>query len=558
VVILDWNWVVNLTVFSTLFKDFTKYEKLYIEKFIDANKLQNYARLHDGIFVLKGTECKNLKFDIVEFSIKECIKPAIVNQTKSFYDFNELGNIITNQSMYADFLIQENFKRISTPDDKILLLKNSNNVIDYFNHKTNMVSFLEDEANELNNDELRNVIARDNFNVLSQSYALIPPTELIYYKDTKTSFGLPFKNGFFYFDDVDKLEIKRKEYSEVNGFFAPHNTQKKDFNYTDEIGDYEKFIQRISTGVKEFDFNDAEQKKIVNAFYSMIGYLCHNHKSMTDAYTIILTDEGANEESRKGGRGKSIIGLGVKEVTKTKIKGGDEFNGAYDFKFDDLDKSYNLFFIDDAPAKFNYNDLYTNTTGSINAHKKGKQAVDIDFYDAPKFFVSSNFIFRNNKDDDSTNRRFKEFKFKPYYNINHKPIDEFKNKFFEDWDLIEWNKFYSFIFRCVNYYLKNGLEEIEYDKTEDNFNAYFYDDVILSEMARIMELIIYPHGKSNNDIKAFRVTDFLTIYQRFDNPYARDKLFTTKNTKNLINLYLQKINRNDIKYCQRGRIWQID
>jgi hypothetical protein len=37
--------------------------------------------------------------------------------------------------MYADFLIQEKFVRVKTPDDKILLLKDSNNVIDYFNHK---------------------------------------------------------------------------------------------------------------------------------------------------------------------------------------------------------------------------------------------------------------------------------------------------------------------------------------------------------------------------------------------------------------------------------------
>jgi hypothetical protein len=542
---------------GSVFKDFTKYEKHYIDKFIDANKLQNYARLHDGIFVLKGIECKNLKFDIVEFTIKECIKPAVVNETKSFYDFNDFDNIVTSQSMYADFLIQENFKRISTPDDKILLLKNSNNVIDYFNHKTNMVSFLEDEANELNNDELRNVIARDNFNVLSQSYALIPPTELIYYKDTKTSFGLPFKNGFFYFDDVDKFEIKIKEYSEVNGFFTPHQIQTRDFIYTDEIGDYEKFIQRISTGVKEFDFNDAEQKKIVNAFYSMIGYLCHNHKSSSNTHCIIFTDEGANDETRNGGRGKSIIGLGLKEVSKTLVKGGNEFVGSYLHNYADLDKSYNLYFIDDVPANFNYNDLYTQITGSISSQKKGKPAEEIEFKDSPKFFVSSNWLIRYNEENTSTERRFIEYKIKPYYSLNFTPKDEFKQDFFDDWDLNEWNKFYSFIFRCVQYYLKNGIQKIIYDKTEDNFNAEFGLDVRLSEMARIMELIIYPHGK-HDVIKAFRVTDFLTIYQRFDNPYSRDKLFTTKNTKKLIDLYLQKINRTDFKYCKRGRIWQIE
>jgi hypothetical protein len=114
--------------------------------------------------------------------------------------------------------------------------------------------------------------------------------------------------------------------------------------------------------------------------------------------------------------------------------------------------------------------------------KKGKQAVSIDFYNSPKFVVTSNWLLRYNKNDDSTNRRFKEFKIKHYYNINHTPSDEFGKRFFEDWDSKEWNKFYSFVFRCVNYYLLNGLEFIQYDKTDDNYRAEFNDDVKLSEM----------------------------------------------------------------------------
>jgi hypothetical protein len=537
---------------GSIFRDLTKYEKEYIEKFVDANNLKNYARLHDGIFVLKGTECNTLKIDFVEFSIKESIKPTIENDTVSFYRINDEGLIETSPSTYADFLIQEKFKRITTPDDKILLLKDSNNVIDYFNHKTNMVSFLVSESNEVNNNSLKDTIAKDNFNVLNQSYTLIPPTELIYYKDTKTSFGLPFKNGFFFIDeftDIKDFKINHKEYTNVNGFFTPHNTQKRDFVYTDEVGDFEIFLQRISTGVKDIDLKNAEHVEIISAFYSMIGYYCHNYKSMSNAKCIILTDEGANDETRNGGRGKTLIGLGLKEVSKMLIKAGNEFNGKYIHMFAELDKSYNLYLIDDVPADFNYNDLYTVVTGCISSQKKGKPAEEIEFDDCPKFLVSSNWLIRYNEDDNSTNRRFVEYKIKPYYNAKFKVSDEFENEFFKDWDSVEWNKFYSFIFRSVNHYLKNGLICLKYDKTDDNFKASFNSDVKLSEMERIMNELLYINSES------FSVRGFLNIYRRPDNVFSKDNFFHQNNTKNLINLYLTYKEIKNFVYKERLKCW---
>lgn len=114
---------------------------IIFKKFVDANKLINYARLHDGVFVLESTQCENLIFDKVEFSIKESIAPEITNDVVSFYQINDFGDVETCPTLYADFLKQENFIRISTPDDKIQLLKNTNNVVDFFNHKTDLVSF---------------------------------------------------------------------------------------------------------------------------------------------------------------------------------------------------------------------------------------------------------------------------------------------------------------------------------------------------------------------------------------------------------------------------------
>ncbi|MCF8255759.1 MAG: hypothetical protein K9J84_14370 [Bacteroidia bacterium] len=530
-----------------VFDDFTSYEKKYIELFIKENKLINYARLHDGVFVLKGTECKHTKFDTVEFSVKECIKPIVENTRLSFYSIGADGNVQTSPVQYADFLKQERIVRISTSDDKIQLLKNTNNVIDYFNYKTDMLCFLEDHINEAVTTDVRNTLAKDNYSALYQSYHLLPYVPLEYYKDSKERFGLPFKNGFHYFDSLDQLAINKKDYSGVKGFFAPHKMQKREFNYTDEIGNFELFVQRIATGKKEFDRNDIDT---VQAFNSMIGYLVHNKKSRTESPCIILTDEGANDETRDGGRGKTALAHGLAEVTKTMKKGGSEFVGSYIHNFADLDQSYNLYLIDDVPASFNWNDLYTNITEGINVQPKGSKGRMIEFEDSPKFLVTTNWLIRYNKDDTSTNRRFIEYKVKPYYTIDHTPRHEFNETFFEDWDAAEWNKFYSFIFRCTHSYLKNGLQRIVYDKTEDNFKAMFGSDAKESEMRRILdELIVIK------DQKTFTVSDVLSVYNRFDNPLAKEKFFHARNTRELVDAFLSKTNKYPFVYSKKWRKW---
>jgi len=537
------------------FKDFAKYESQFIDKFVKSNEVEKFARLHDGIFVLDLVECENLKFGKVEFAIKESIKPEIVNNTLSFYYLDD-DKIITSPSIYADFLKQEKFIRVQTVDDKIQLLKDTNNVVDYFNHKTDLVSFLENEINEPICNSVRNTIARDNNNVLQQSLPLLEPIKLEYYKDTKTSFGLPFLNGFYYFDEVDSLTIKRKEYTDVKGFFTPHRIQKREFKYTNEIGVFETFIGRIVAGVKEP--NTEQQLNDIACFNSMLGYLIHSYKTVAETACIVLTDEGANDVTRNGGRGKSLVSVAISEVTKSMLKGGNEFVVDYIHNFADLNESYNVYVLDDVPAEFKYNGLYTNITGGINIQPKGSKGKMIEFFDSPKFLVTTNWLFRSKEDDTSTARRFIEYKIKPYYNIAHTPKIEFNQTFFEDWDLLEWNKFYSYVFRCVRSYLVNGIKKIHYDKTEDNYKASFNSDVKEAEMARIIEILIHGfNGKLdyNRQNDFFTVFDFLRCYKNYDNPLKNDQLFTQWNAKSLINLYLPRLDRVAYRYESRKKRW---
>ncbi|MNX74196.1 hypothetical protein D3C86_1056270 [compost metagenome] len=523
------------------FLDFSKYEKEYIDKFVNENSLVNYVRLHDGVFVLQETECKTTMFEKVEFSIKECIKPPIENEIVNFYTIDQNNKVYTSPTMYSDFFIQENFLRISTPDDKIFLLRDTNNVVNFFNHNTDIVGFLKENIIEFGNsfDTVADTIARENFSVIRQGFLLIPSIELQYYTDTKNTFGLPFKNGFYYFDINYKDTLKRKEYTDVKGFFAPHEIQSREFKYTDEVGMFEQFLIRVSIGLIEAEIQD--HKNIIESFKTMFGYLCHNYKDATKNPCIVLTDMDADDETRNGRRGKTLISKAVQEVQESIIKGGKEFDSGYTHVFADLEKKHNVYVIDDVPAGFKYDDLYTNILGDISCQRKGLKAEAIKFKDAPKFVITSNWVVPYDEKNASTNGRFIEYKFTNYYNITHTPKDEFNCTFFQDWNADEWNRFYSFVFRCVKLYLQKGIIKTEYSKTNDNFKAYFNNDAVYTEFERIISILIM------ND--SFNVSDFLNVYNDNLNPLRFEKMFTVKNIKKLIDAWVGKFNN------QRREFW---
>jgi hypothetical protein len=535
------------------FLDFSGYEKQYIEQFVLENKLVNYVRLHDGVFVLSETDCDRILFGKVKFSIKKCIKPEIKNETVNFYRIDDFGNVNTSRTLYADFFKQEKFKRISTLDDKVQLLLDTNNVVDLFNYKTNIVSFLESNINESLNysDMIREQIARESSNVIYTSFNLIPPSELIYYLDSKTSFGLPFKNGFFYFDtNTDDGAIKDKVYSDVKGYFSPHKIQTRNFKYTDEAGMFEKFLTRVAIDRVVADSPDTIN--INGEFQKMFGYLCHTYKSQTNAPSIIFTDEGANDENRNGGRGKTIVTKALSEVLTSMLKGGNEFDASYTHVFADLERKHKIYIIDDVPAGFKYDDLYTNILGGINCQRKGSKAELIEFEDSPKFVITSNWVVRYDEKNASTNRRFLEYKFSSYYNQHNTPKDDFKCTFFEDWDDEEWNRFYSFVFRCVKLFLADGLKQIPYNKTNDNYLALFNNASTTDEFERIIDILI----KKN---EPFGVNDFLTLYDVYDNPLRIQKMFHSKNVKKLIDVWidhnLNDKTQNKLKFISGKRKW---
>lgn len=536
-----------------MFRDFAKYENKYIHEFIEANNISRYVRLHDAVYVLSGTKVEKLKFDRVEFKESKIKPPEVINDKKMFYKIGNNGKVYTTPVSYKAFFIQEKFIRVTEENnDNLIILKDTNNVLEPFNYKTDTVSYLADQINEYDTSKVENQTAKDNKSKLRESFLLMKPKPLQYYRDETKSFGLGFKNGFWKIDQpYDKFT--KLDYKQVKGFFAKHITQSKNFKplLDYNMSDFERFITMVSVNVDPLKEElNHEQRSLQQKFFSMIGYLCHAKKISSFNPAIIITDEGADNENRNGGRGKSLFIKAMSHVQNTIIKGGDEFDPNYRHRFADLDESIKLFILDDVIANFNYDSLYTNITGDITNELKGITAKAISFDKAPKFLITTNWAVRKNKKAASTNRRFMEFKFTNYFGINHTPRDVFDKDLFEGWDDVEWNKFYNFIFSCVSEYLSNGLEAPEYDKSIDNYNAYFYNESVLEEFERVFGIV----KQENNN--TFKVNDFLKIYNSFDNPLKNEKYFHRNNVRDMIDTYLCK-HKIDYKYVSNEKRWKI-
>src|SRR5690606_5220554 len=195
-----------------------------------------------------------------------------------------------------------------------------------------------------------------NHSIIYGGFLLLNPKPLVYYSDKRETFGIPFKNGFCLFKKGAN-EVETMPYKEVNGFFSKHFTQSIDFEFnTDaELSDFERFLTMVSTGKDPLyeDLTDNE-KDVQGMFFNMFGYLCHTYKDPSFSPAIILSDEGADDQNRNGGRGKSIILKALSYVQNTLIKGGNEFDGNYRHRFADLLKEYKIYAIDDVPAGFKY------------------------------------------------------------------------------------------------------------------------------------------------------------------------------------------------------------
>ena len=265
-------------------------------------------------------------------------------------------------------------------------------------------------------------------------------------KDTPAAAIFNFQNGFV---SVSKENIAFSNWEADNSFVWEHTLSPCSF-YTDESeGDFESFINKVTD-------NNLQRKKSLS---SIIGYSLHDYYTNSTRVAFILTDDNPSL-GNQGRTGKGVIVSAIKQVRSTRIIDGKSFNPQNQFAYSAVEASDRIICFDDVDKSLHFDKLYNVINGDYTIEKKYKNSVTVKKENSAKVIITANngFFVSGESDFD----RLFVFALYPAYNSKHKPFHDFKHEFFSsEWSQKQWNQFHTFMFRCVQLYLKEGI--IRYD-----------------------------------------------------------------------------------------------
>ncbi|MCF8259764.1 MAG: hypothetical protein K9J12_03250 [Melioribacteraceae bacterium] len=227
------------------------------------------------------------------------------------------------------------------------------------------------------------------------------------------------------------------------------------FNYIEDSSKsvFSKFIENICN-------NEHER---INAIGSAMGYLLHKYKDPSRPVAIILMDEKISN-SPDGRTGKGIISKAVGQMRQSLIYDFKNTNMNDKFAFQSVDLNTDLIVFDDIRKGFRFDRLFSMITEGMKSEQKYEHEVKLSYKNSPKILITTNFALLGSGES-AKDRQF-IFELSDYYSATHKPIDDFKERFFDEWDNAEHNRFFNFMLSCVRYYLSHGLVRYNYINLE--------------------------------------------------------------------------------------------
>jgi len=299
-----------------------------------------------------------------------------------------------------------------------------------------------------------------------------------------------FRNGVV-FVSQDNIEIK--PYSEIENLVWRSQIIDFDIDLTvGREGIFQQFL--INIGGKN-----------ISSLVSGIGYMLHRYKTPATNQALVLYDEKSNDYQANGGTGKSLVAIAIGKLRELAIKDGKIMRLNSRFFYQDVERSTEVLLIDDPIKEFSFEQIFPILTTGIVVEKKYQQSFTIPFNKSPKVIIASNYPVRG-PIGFSTERRKFEVELTSHYGPHLSPEEEFGGLMFDDWDKIEWNKFYITMFHSVQYYLKNGLVPT---KKLDHRKVHLAR-VTSSEFAEFAEMNFFEKTELVKDV----------LHQKFNSNYS--------------------------------------
>ena len=277
-------------------------------------------------------------------------------------------------------------------------------------------------------------------NLFTENFLLmLESIELKMLSDTRLTSFIAFKNGVL---EVTKNEVKLIDYIDIDFYIWENHIIDRDYILLDDFeNDYKQFI---------FNISNSEPLAIECA----VGYLISTYKNRSNNKAIILNDEVISENP-EGGTGKGVFVQGINQIRKTSIIDGKLFDGKKSFPYQTVSLDTKILVFDDVVKNFNFEEKFSLVTEGLTLERKNKDAVKLNVHESPKLIISTNYAIRG--EGNSHDRRRYELEIAQYYGKDLTPEDEFKRQLFDDWSLLDFQKFDNYIIYCLQLFLKTGL-----------------------------------------------------------------------------------------------------
>lgn len=320
-------------------------------------------------------------------------------------------------------------------------------------------------------------------------------------KATSDSQPLFFRNCWVV---VTKDKVERHSYSELSDQYIwadriiPHDykelpkmftiTKKEDGTYQLEItatatSRLLKFFRGTSRlhwrkelegGMELTEEERAEEMLCLLSRIANVGYLIHQHKSLSAAYATICIDYkvGRDKNEKNGGSGKTLYGTAVGQFTNSIYREGKRRQDVESkYFFGGTTEANGLFFIDECHDTMDFGQFFGRVTGNFLVEQKNEPIYTIPFEQSPKLLFGTNGVIRQH--DPATERRVWYQPFADYYHAQT-PENDYKetrtvrddigcNLMDGDYSEADWQQDIAFIIQCLQFHLSLPQEKWKID-----------------------------------------------------------------------------------------------
>lgn len=212
-----------------------------------------------------------------------------------------------------------------------------------------------------------------------------------------------------------------------------------------------------------------------------IGYMLHNYRNSNVLKAVICMDGKMSEVGSSNGRtGKSIVSSALKVMIPSMMEMSGKKRDLVEDRFiwEGVDERTQLICIDDLRQNIDFEFFFSNITGNMQVDSKGTKKFTIPQHLTPKLFLTTNHAIEG--EGISFKDRQWLIVFSDYYSDKHRPIDEHKRMFFDEWEKSQWNLYFNMMALALQCYFRFGVvqgasERVQMRKMRQKIGETFLD-----------------------------------------------------------------------------------